>query len=157
MLFAALPGARRDGQDFPPPGGWRGGRPPCSPTRRRTPPSPPLPSRSPRKTLALLAREFYRRPDQALVTIAVTGTKGKTTVAHMLRAILTAAGHKTGMMGTLGAFSGERLLEETGNTTPEPVALHRLLRDMADGGLHPRGAGGVLPGHEAAPGGGHPV
>ena len=133
MLFAALPGARRDGQDFLPQALARGAAALLTHGEADAP-VPTVTVPDPRETLALLAGEFYGHPARELTLLAVTGTKGKTTVAHMLRAILTAAGHKTGMMGTLGAFSGERLLEETGNTTPEPVALHRLLRDMADGG-----------------------
>jgi UDP-N-acetylmuramoyl-L-alanyl-D-glutamate--2,6-diaminopimelate ligase len=69
-----------------------------------------------------------------MTLIAVTGTKGKTTTAHILREIFTAAGYKTGMIGTLGAFIGNQKLADTANTTPEPIALHRILRQMADEG-----------------------
>lgn len=89
---------------------------------------------NPRGSLSALAAEFYGHPAKSLVLIAVTGTKGKTTTTHMIREILAAAGHKTGMIGTLGAFSEMDLLEETGNTTPEPIALQRILRRMADAG-----------------------
>ena len=54
----------------------------------------------PRAALALLASRFYGHPARKLSLIAVTGTKGKTTTTHMLREILSAAGHKTGMIGT---------------------------------------------------------
>lgn len=89
---------------------------------------------NPRGSLSALAAEFYDYPAKSLVLIAVTGTKGKTTTTHMIRKILTSAGHKTGMIGTLGAFIETDLLEETGNTTPEPAALQRILRRMADAG-----------------------
>ena len=102
---------------------------------------PPLPEGvngglvdDPRSALATLAAEFYGHPAQDLHLIAITGTKGKTTTAHMLREIFTAAGHKTGMIGTLGAFIGTDLLTETPNTTPEPITLQRILRQMADAG-----------------------
>ena len=88
----------------------------------------------PRTALAALAAEFYGHPAQDLRLIAVTGTKGKTTTAHMLREIFTAAGHKTGMIGTLGAFVGTDLMTETSNTTPEPITLQQILRQMADAG-----------------------
>ncbi|HIT32605.1 MAG TPA: UDP-N-acetylmuramoyl-L-alanyl-D-glutamate--2,6-diaminopimelate ligase [Candidatus Enterenecus stercoripullorum] len=133
MLFAALPGAHTQGAQFIPEAVRRG----AAAVLTNGPALPGVPTVSvpdPRDTLALMAGEFYGHPDRELTLIAVTGTKGKTTTAHMLRDILTAAGHKTGMVGTLGAFVGDTLLEETGNTTPEPVTLHRLLRRMVDGG-----------------------
>ena len=88
----------------------------------------------PRAALALLASRFYGHPARKLSLIAVTGTKGKTTTTHMLREILSAAGHKTGMIGTLGAYIGRAPLADSPNTTPEPIALHRTLRAMADAG-----------------------
>ena len=88
----------------------------------------------PRTALALLAAEFYGRPAGGLSLIAVTGTKGKTTTAHMVRDILSAAGYVTGMTGTLGTYIGREKLSDSPNTTPEPIALHRALRQMADAG-----------------------
>ena len=52
----------------------------------------------------------------------------------MIRDILSAAGYKTGMIGTLGAYIGREPLCATANTTPEPITLHRILRQMADAG-----------------------
>ena len=133
MLFAALSGARADGADYISQALERG----AAAILTSGPAIPGVPTLSvpdPRRTLALLAGEFYGHPDRELSLLAVTGTKGKTTTAHMLRDILAAAGYKTGMIGTLGAFVGEEKLAETGNTTPEPVALCALLRRMADGG-----------------------
>lgn len=89
---------------------------------------------NPRAALSALAAEFYGHPAEALTLAAVTGTKGKTTTAHMIREIFASAGFKTGMIGTLGAFIETDLLEETGNTTPEPAALQRILRRMVDAG-----------------------
>ncbi|HIT01784.1 MAG TPA: UDP-N-acetylmuramoyl-L-alanyl-D-glutamate--2,6-diaminopimelate ligase [Candidatus Enterenecus merdae] len=133
MLFAALPGARTDGARFLAQAKAQG----AAAVLTSGPALPGLPTVSvpdPRRTLALLAGAFYRHPAQSLVTIAVTGTKGKTSTTHMIRDILAAAGHRPGMIGTLGAFAGREKLAETGNTTPEPVALHALLRRMADAG-----------------------
>ena len=88
----------------------------------------------PRRTLALLAAEFYGNPARDLTVVAVTGTKGKTTTASMLWEIFLTAGHKTGLIGTLGAFSVREKIWDAVNTTPEPITLHRLLRQMADSG-----------------------
>jgi len=133
-LFAALEGANTDGRDHIPDALARGAaavvcRPPL-------PPGVPVAIAvdDPRSALALMAAEFYGHPARDLTLIAVTGTKGKTTTAHMLRDILTAAGHKTGMIGTLGTYIGPQKLSDPLNTTPEPIALHRTLRQMADAG-----------------------
>lgn len=132
-LFAALPGCRSDGRAYIPEALYRGASAVVC--------APPLPAGvpgaavdDPRAALALLAAEFYGRPADSLALIAVTGTKGKTTTAHMARDILSAAGYKTGMIGTLGAYIGREKLCDTANTTPEPIALHRILRQMADAG-----------------------
>ncbi len=132
-LFAALPGHRADGRAHIPEALYRGAAAVVC--------APPLPggvpgaaADDPRAALALLAAEFYGRPADVLTLIAVTGTKGKTTTAHMIRDILSAAGYKTGMIGTLGAYIGREKLCDAANTTPEPIALHRTLRQMADSG-----------------------
>ena len=132
-LFAALPGCRSDGRAYLPDALDRGAAAVLC--------APPLPAGvpgaaadDPRAALALLAAEFYGHPADGLTLIAITGTKGKTTTAHMARDILTAAGYKTGMIGTLGAYIGREKLSDSPNTTPEPIALHRTLRQMADAG-----------------------
>lgn len=132
-LFVALEGANVDGRTYIPEALERG----AAAVLCRSPLPEGVPGVAvddPRAALALLAAEFYGHPEKALTLIAVTGTKGKTTTAHMLRDILTAAGRKTGMIGTLGAYIGREPLRSTPNTTPEPVALHRTLRQMADAG-----------------------
>ena len=132
-LFVAMEGARADGRAYIADAIARGATAVVC--------RPPLPDGvngaavdDPRAALALLAAEFYRHPARRLSLIAVTGTKGKTTTAHMLREIFSAAGYKAGMIGTLGAYIGRTLLADAPNTTPEPIALHRTLRQMADAG-----------------------
>jgi len=132
-LFVAMEGARADGRAHIPDALARG----AAAVVCRPPLPPGVPGAAvddPRAALALLAAEFYGHPAHGLTLIAVTGTKGKTTTAHMLRDILTAAGRKTGMIGTLGAYIGTEKLSDSLNTTPEPIALHRTLRHMADAG-----------------------
>lgn len=132
-LFAALPGCRADGRAHIPEALYRGAAAVvCAPPLPAGVPGAPVDD--PRTALALLAAEFYGRPADGLSLIAVTGTKGKTTTAHMIRDILSAAGYKTGMIGTLGAYIGRERLCATANTTPEPITLHRILRQMADAG-----------------------
>ena len=130
-LFVAVEGAKDDGRAYIPDALARGAAAVVC--------RPPLRSGvagacvdQPRIALTRLAAEFYGHPDRELSLVAVTGTKGKTTTAHMLREIFSAAGYKTGMIGTLGAYIGRALLADSPNTTPEPIALHRTLRQMAD-------------------------
>lgn len=132
-LFAALKGARADGRDYIPEAVARGAAAVlCAGAAGAS--VPVLTSPEPREALARMAAAFYGRPGDAMTLIAVTGTKGKTTTAYMLRDILLAGGRTVGMIGTLGAFLGREQLAPAANTTPEPIALHALLRRMADAG-----------------------
>lgn len=86
-----------------------------------------------RSALSYMSRAFFRYPERELRLIGITGTKGKTTAAFMIKAILEEAGEKVGMIGTVGCMIG-RDLYPTVNTTPESYEIHRLLRCMADAG-----------------------
>ena len=59
-----------------------------------------------RRSLTMLSAAFYGHPERRMKLIGITGTKGKTTTAAMLQSILTAAGFKVGVIGTLGAQIG---------------------------------------------------
>ena len=83
----------------------------------------------PRRNMAALAAEIYDHPERKLRVIGVTGTNGKTTVTQMLRILLTHAGQKVGVIGTLGAFIGDQAVP-TNRTTPESTDLYRLLAQM---------------------------
>lgn len=87
---------------------------------------------NPQRRLALLASRFY--PDRPSVIAGVTGTNGKTSVAHFTREIWQALGHAAASLGTLGwVLGGER--HPGALTTPDPVALHRTLSDLAGRGV----------------------
>ena len=86
-----------------------------------------------RKALALMSAEYFGRPAEKLKTIGITGTKGKTTSAFMIKAILEKAGIKTGIIGTIGIMIGNEITK-TSNTTPESYELHRAMRNMVDKG-----------------------
>ena len=86
-----------------------------------------------RLALAELAAAWFGHPADELTTIGITGTKGKTTSSYMIRSILEAAGHKTGLIGTIGAVVDGKLTP-TSNTTPESWEVQRLFREMADAG-----------------------
>ncbi len=86
-----------------------------------------------RKALALLSAARFGYPSKKMVTIGVTGTKGKTTTAHMIRTILEACGKKTGIIGTTGIVIGDETIP-TVNTTPESYTLQKAFARMAEAG-----------------------
>jgi UDP-N-acetylmuramyl-tripeptide synthetase len=87
-----------------------------------------------KKALALLSAEFFGNPaENGLKIIGITGTKGKTTTAHMIREILECAGHKTGMIGTVGVVIGNETTK-TLNTTPASYEVQKFFRKMLDEG-----------------------
>ena len=77
-----------------------------------------------RKALACLSANFFGHPAKELISIALTGTKGKTTTACMIQSILQAGGLKTGTIGTLGIVIGDKIYK-TNNTTPESLKFSR--------------------------------
>lgn len=83
--------------------------------------------------LGEIANRFYGAPSQALNTIGVTGTNGKTTVAWMLAQCLHHLGDRCGYVGTLGYGIGE-LDGVEGMTTPAAIELHGRLAGFVDAG-----------------------
>lgn len=86
-----------------------------------------------RAALAVISANFFRHPSKDIDVIGITGTKGKTTVAHLVKFVLDKAGLMTGIIGTVGASYGDTVLP-TVNTTPESYELQKMLRLMADDG-----------------------
>lgn len=86
-----------------------------------------------RAVLAKMSCNFFGHPSKELAVIGITGTKGKTTVAHIVKSVLEAGGMMTGIIGTVGARFGDTVLP-TVNTTPESYELQKMFRQMVDGG-----------------------
>ena len=86
-----------------------------------------------RAALAKMSCNFFRHPSREMSVIGITGTKGKTTVAHIVKSVLEAGGIMTGIIGTVGASFGDTVLP-TVNTTPESYELQKMFRLMVDGG-----------------------
>ena len=132
-LFFALAGSRTDGArfidsaiasgamaiagDHPPPGFSR---------------VPFVTTPNPRRALALAAAKFY--PRQPATIAAVTGTSGKTSVAAFTRQIWQRLGHASASIGTIGLVSPKRTIYGS-LTTPDPIALHRQLDEIAREGV----------------------
>lgn len=88
---------------------------------------------STRRALALMSAAFFGYPDRELITIGVTGTKGKTTTTYMIKSVLEEAGRKVGLIGTIASLIGETEIPSK-NTTPESYELHKMFRAMVDEG-----------------------
>ena len=89
-----------------------------------------------RETLAALSAAFYVYPARKLTVIGVTGTDGKTTTTNMIFKILKTAGYKVGMISTVNAVIGERVLDTGFHvTTPEAPDVQRYLHEMVEAGL----------------------
>ena len=87
---------------------------------------------NPRRALALAATRFY--PGQPKIIAAVTGTSGKTSVAAFARQIWLSLGQASASIGTIGLVSPKRTIYGS-LTTPDPIALHRQLDEIADDGV----------------------
>ncbi len=87
-----------------------------------------------RRAATELARVFYGYADKKLKLIAVTGTNGKTTITYMLKSIFDKNSNKTGIIGTLGIAYGDIFISPE-LTTPDPIFLHRVFRDMVNAGV----------------------
>ncbi len=86
-----------------------------------------------RKFLALSSANYFGNPANKMNTIAITGTKGKTSVSFMLKSIYEAAGRKVGVIGSTGTYINGKMYE-TANSTPESYLLHKYYREMLDAG-----------------------
>ena len=133
-VFFALAGSKADGSTYAADAASRGAA--AIVTARGATVSglsiPVLAVDDPRQALALSAARFFGRQPETMV--AVTGTAGKTSVAAFTRQIWEQAGFAAASIGTTGVVAPGR--NEYGSlTTPDPVALHRLLRELADAGV----------------------
>lgn len=86
-----------------------------------------------RRAMALAAAFMYDHPDRALNVIGITGTKGKSTTAYMLRSILDAADMPSSILGSIETDDG-LVRHESHNTTPEAPDLWRHLHNTEQSG-----------------------
>jgi UDP-N-acetylmuramoyl-L-alanyl-D-glutamate--2,6-diaminopimelate ligase len=134
-LFAALPGAARNGLDFVAEALANGAAAVLSAW-----PKPPavdavwIQVADAREALALAAANFFGHPSEGMKVIGVTGTKGKTTTTFILEEILRAAGASPGLIGTI-EYRRPGWSTAAPRTTPESSDLQGLLRDFLDAGV----------------------
>lgn len=79
---------------------------------------------------------WFNHPERRMKLIGVTGTNGKTTLATMIKDILSCKGHKVGFIGTTGALINGEPMETDGSTptTPRVYELYRLFYEMTKRG-----------------------
>ncbi|MEZ5979866.1 MAG: UDP-N-acetylmuramoyl-L-alanyl-D-glutamate--2,6-diaminopimelate ligase [Planctomycetota bacterium] len=141
FLFCALPGHREDGARFVADAVARGASAVLAPGASREVVSRVAPDASlwihdaARRVAGDAASLVHGEPSRKLFTIAVTGTNGKTTVAHLAAQLLAAAGRRAAVVGTVGNRILGASEDEVPNTTPDATLLHRLCaRHLAAGG-----------------------
>lgn len=84
-------------------------------------------------TLAEIACEFYDNPSKYLKLVGITGTNGKTTTTTLLYDLFTSLGYTSGLISTVVNKIGSKTSPST-HTTPDPIRLNALLRDMVNQG-----------------------
>ncbi|MDM8271629.1 Mur ligase family protein [Thermophilibacter provencensis] len=89
-----------------------------------------------RRAMALVSAEAFGHPDNDVRVVGITGTKGKSTVSYMLRAVLDGdePGSGTGVIGSIDTYDGVENLESH-NTTPESPDLWRHIANTREAGL----------------------
>jgi UDP-N-acetylmuramoyl-L-alanyl-D-glutamate--2,6-diaminopimelate ligase len=86
-----------------------------------------------RKALAAISARFYGNPSEKLFMIGITGTNGKTTTSYLIESILSSAGFRVGVIGTINyRYSGKAFKNPV--TTPESLDLQRILSEMLKDG-----------------------
>ena len=85
------------------------------------------------EALGIMASAFYGHPSRELQLVGITGTNGKTTTATLLYDLFRALGHESGLISTVVYCVGSSRHEST-HTTPDPIRLNAMLREMADSG-----------------------
>lgn len=88
-----------------------------------------------RVDLSKISRTLFGYPDKEIKTIAITGTKGKTTTSSMIKKILDDSGNSCGLIGTMGVFYKDKFYH-TVNTSPEAYDVFKYMREMLDNGVN---------------------
>ncbi|MGH2627086.1 MAG: Mur ligase family protein, partial [Anaerolineales bacterium] len=133
-LFAAIRGFTHDGHTFIPDALTRGAVALLVDHPVDAPDAAQIVVPDTRAGLAHLAAAFYGHPSRAMTVIGVTGTNGKGVTTYFLDAILTRAGRRSALIGTMGARGPSGVID-TARTTPESLDLQRLLAQLRDEGV----------------------
>jgi UDP-N-acetylmuramoyl-L-alanyl-D-glutamate--2,6-diaminopimelate ligase len=135
-LFVAYRGVAVDGHDFVPQATGNGAVAVVAEREIRGLQAPLIVVPDGREALAYLAARWFDSPARRLTVIGVTGTDGKTTTCNLLHSILSAAGRRAGLVTTVNAVIGDRVID-TGlhTTTPDAADVQRYLAEMVASGM----------------------
>ncbi len=86
-----------------------------------------------RYALACMSAAYFDYPAEKIMTIGITGTKGKTTTTYMVRQVLEQVGIKTGLIGTIETIIGDEVIPAK-NTTPESYVVQETFAKMVEAG-----------------------
>ena len=132
IAFVCIPGERADGHDFAA-GAVKAGCPVVIAQRDTGAPAPHILVEDTRLAYAFACANYFGRPADHLRLVGITGTNGKTTTSTLIKEILEASGHPSGLIGTICNMAGQKVLPSH-LTTPEPYEFQKLLRAIADEG-----------------------
>lgn len=133
-VFVCIPGTVRDAHDFAPDVVEKGAAALIVERQLPIPDVTQIQVKNARLALAEMSAAYFGHPAEKLMTIGITGTKGKTTTTYMVRSILESAGYKTGLIGTIETIIGDECTS-AGNTTPESYIVQESFAKMVDAGL----------------------
>ncbi len=131
-VFAALQGVQADGRDYIPQALAKGAVAVLGHDLPVDLGVPVIDVAEPRLALAQASARLY--PEQPDTMVAVTGTNGKSSTVDFLRQIWAYAGLRAASLGTLGAVGPSGAID-LGHTTPDPVAIHQTLQQLARDGV----------------------
>ena len=86
-----------------------------------------------RSALSLISQNYFEHPMKKMITIGVTGTKGKSTTVFLIKNIIEKSGGKCGIIGTIGVAIGDKITPIE-HTTPESYDLQKYIYDIAQAG-----------------------
>lgn len=86
------------------------------------------------KVLSKLSMNLFDNPHKKMTTIAITGTKGKTTTSFMIKRILEESGNSCGVIGTTGIYIGDKYYQNK-NTTPLSYETLKYMNEMVNDGI----------------------
>ena len=137
-LFFAMPGAKTDGNRHAKQALNRGA---VAIVSELEPPPPPAVMNGTwvrvediAEAMSNISDSFYGHPSGAMTMVGVTGTNGKTTTTYLLESIVTAAGGRPAVAGTINNRLNDERIEKSVNTTPISLTLTKLLAKCRDGG-----------------------
>ncbi len=135
FLFVAVPGTQSDGHDYIDKAIENGAKAIVCQTLPENMSSEVAYVQVPDSADALghIASIWYGEPSRQLTLVGVTGTNGKTTVATLLYDVFRQLGYKAGLLSTVCNYIDGIMLPAT-HTTPDPLAMNKLLSEMADAG-----------------------